>query len=159
MMDGREHLRFAPEPRQPIRIVGKLRQQHLQRHVAVDAAIAGAVNLAHPAAPQQLDDLVVLDRISRREDVRGGLQIERTADLFAEVAGQRAAGFQEAVVAPGFADDRGKRVAEGAVVCGRPPDEGLTLLWRQRERAVEQIVGFRPPAEVQMLFQNSSWRV
>ena len=89
--------------------------------------------------------------------MRGGLQIERTADLFAEVAGQRAAGFQEAVVAPRFADDRGERVAEGAVVCGRPPDEGLALLWRQRERAVEQIVGFRPPAEVQMLFQ-SSWR-
>ena len=165
MIDGREHLRFAPEPRQPIRIVGKLRQQHLERHVAVDAAIAGAVDLAHPAAAQQLDDLVVLDRVARREDVRGGLQIERTADLVAEVAGQRAAGLEKAVVAPRLADDRGERVAEGAVVGGCAPDERLALFWRQRERAVEQIVGFRPPAEVQMFFQNyaspspaSSWR-
>ena len=155
MIDGRENLRFAPEPRQPIRIVRELRQQYLERHVAVDAAIACAVDLAHAAAPQQLDDLVVLDGVARREDVGGRrLQLERPAYLGAEVASQRAARLEKAVVAPRLADDRGERVAERAIVGGCAPHERLALFWRQRQRAVEQIVGFRPPAEVQMFFQN-----
>ena len=64
MIQRREHLRLAAEPRQPIGVAGHARRQDLHGHVAAQPRIAGAIDLAHPAAAQQRDDLIRPDPIS-----------------------------------------------------------------------------------------------
>ncbi len=49
MVQRRQHLRFALEPGQPVRVGGHRRRQHLDCDVALQLAIAGAVDLAHSA--------------------------------------------------------------------------------------------------------------
>ena len=53
-----EDLRFAAEPREPIRIGGDVRQQHLERHVAIQLAVAGAIDLAHSALAKFREDCI-----------------------------------------------------------------------------------------------------
>ena len=52
MVQRGERLRLAFEARQTIRIGGKQLRQDLQRHVAVQARIARAIDLAHPAGAE-----------------------------------------------------------------------------------------------------------
>ncbi len=52
MIERREHLRFAAEPRQAIRIDREDLRQHLQRDVATELRIACAIDLAHPAGAE-----------------------------------------------------------------------------------------------------------
>ena len=55
--EGRDGLGFTLEARQGGRIVGEMRRQHLDRHVAIELRIARAIDLAHPAAAERrLDD-------------------------------------------------------------------------------------------------------
>ena len=49
------------------RVGGDARRQHLDRHRAPEARIAGAVHLAHPPGPQAPEDLVRPDVIARVE--------------------------------------------------------------------------------------------
>jgi hypothetical protein len=67
MIQRRQHLRFATEARQTIRIVGDRRQQHLDRHVAIQLRIARAIHLAHPAGTERRHDFVGTEFRSRRE--------------------------------------------------------------------------------------------
>jgi hypothetical protein len=53
-----EHLRFTPKSRQPVRIGHKSRRQNLERDVAVELHVAGAIDLAHATLAQFLEDLV-----------------------------------------------------------------------------------------------------
>ena len=54
-----QRLRFTPEP-PPCRLVGQhARWQHLEGDVAIEMLVAGAVDLAHPAFAELLDDPVV----------------------------------------------------------------------------------------------------
>ena len=57
MIERREHLRFALEPRQPIGIGRERVRQDLDRDVAIQLRVAGAIHLAHAAAPQERLDL------------------------------------------------------------------------------------------------------
>ena len=52
---------LAAEPLLEFGIVGQVREQHLQRHHAVDLAVVGTPDLAHAAAAQQLDQLVTTE--------------------------------------------------------------------------------------------------
>jgi hypothetical protein len=47
--EGGEHLGLPSEARQPLRIVGERRRQYLDRHLAPEAGVLGAVDLAHAA--------------------------------------------------------------------------------------------------------------
>jgi hypothetical protein len=49
---------LAPEARQRIRVLGEVAGQHLDRDVAAELRVFGAVDLAHPAAAQWRHDLV-----------------------------------------------------------------------------------------------------
>jgi len=56
-----QRLRFAFEPRQPIAIECERVGKNLDRDVALQLRIAGAVDLAHSAGPQRTDDLIWAD--------------------------------------------------------------------------------------------------
>ena len=58
MIERREHLRLALEPRQTIRIQYERGRQHLERDVAIQFRIAGAIHLAHAPGPDGGDDLI-----------------------------------------------------------------------------------------------------
>ena len=49
MVERREDLRFALEPREPIGIAGEGVGQDLQRDVAIELRVARAIDLPHPA--------------------------------------------------------------------------------------------------------------
>ena len=61
MIQRREHLGLALEPREPFRILGERAGQNLQRDVAVELRIARAVNLAHSARPNGGDHFIRTD--------------------------------------------------------------------------------------------------
>ena len=53
MIQRRQHLRFSPEPREPIRIERKGVGQDFQRDVAIELRIARAIHLAHAAGAER----------------------------------------------------------------------------------------------------------
>lgn len=61
MVEGRQRLRLALEAHQAIGIAGNRFGQHLQRHVAIELGVAGAIHLAHPAGSEQGDHVVGAD--------------------------------------------------------------------------------------------------
>ena len=58
MIERRQQLRLALEARHALGIIGQRRGQQLQRDVAAERGIAGAIDLAHAAGAEQRDDLV-----------------------------------------------------------------------------------------------------
>ena len=58
MLELREQLRFALEPRQTLGIRHECRGQHLDRDVALELRIGRAIDLAHPARAQLSGDFV-----------------------------------------------------------------------------------------------------
>ena len=58
MIQRRQHLRFTPESGQPVGIARERIRQHLERDVAIELRVAGAVDLAHAAGANGSDDLV-----------------------------------------------------------------------------------------------------
>src|SRR6185436_2853160 len=58
MVQRREQLRFPLKARQAVRVAGDFRQQHFDRHVAIELRVAGAVDLAHTACPEQRLNLI-----------------------------------------------------------------------------------------------------
>ena len=57
MIQRGEHARLALEPRQPVRIVNDRIGKDLDRDLAVEARIAGAIDLAHATGAERADDL------------------------------------------------------------------------------------------------------
>ena len=63
MIEGRDALRFALEPRGVVWLTRDGVGQNLNRNVAIEFRIAGAVDLAHSAAANQRQDFVVPRRV------------------------------------------------------------------------------------------------
>ena len=61
MIQRRERLRFALEPREPLGIGGERLGQDLDRDVATELRVARAIDLAHAAGPEGGEDLVRAD--------------------------------------------------------------------------------------------------
>jgi hypothetical protein len=64
MVQGREYLRLAFEPGEPIGVTRHRRQQHLDGDVSLQSRIVGPVHLSHAARPQPGDDFVGADASS-----------------------------------------------------------------------------------------------
>jgi hypothetical protein len=58
MVEGRHRARLALESSQPLRARGYIGWKHLDRHVASEPRIAGAIDLSHSAGPQRGQDHV-----------------------------------------------------------------------------------------------------
>src|SRR2546422_2197926 len=58
MIEARGRQRFLLEAVQPLGIVGKAGGQDLDRDLALQPWIGGAIHLAHPARPERRDDFV-----------------------------------------------------------------------------------------------------
>jgi hypothetical protein len=59
MVECRHCLGFALKPSQPIKVGSHFLWQHFDRDIPIEALIAGAVHLPHPALADLLDDAVV----------------------------------------------------------------------------------------------------
>src|SRR5439155_7980072 len=53
VIQRRQRLRFALEPRHAFGVLGERLRQHLQRHVTGELGVAGARYLAHPASAKR----------------------------------------------------------------------------------------------------------
>jgi hypothetical protein len=60
-------LGFVLEAAQALRVFGETARQHLDRHVACEPRVAGAVDLAHAAGPERAEDLIGAQTGSLRE--------------------------------------------------------------------------------------------
>jgi hypothetical protein len=67
MIERRQHLRLAREARAAIGIGGEPGRQDLQRDVAPQLGVAGAVHLAHSARAEQADHVVGAETRPGRE--------------------------------------------------------------------------------------------
>jgi hypothetical protein len=56
MNERRERERFLPEAVTALRVGGVPIRKDFQRNVTMQAGVAGAIDFAHPASTQQLDD-------------------------------------------------------------------------------------------------------
>ena len=86
MIEGGERLGFAREAQHTIRVRGEQLGKDLQRDVAIELRIAGAIDLAHAAFAQRADDLVRSDGLPWRQAHEGAAII-----LVPAAARQRAA--------------------------------------------------------------------
>ena len=71
MVQRGQHLGFAPEPREPIRIERERFGQDLQRDVAIQLCVARAIHLAHPACAERRLNFVGTELCARRQRHRG----------------------------------------------------------------------------------------
>src|SRR5712691_1461272 len=58
MIELRDRLRFAFESDLQLRVGPELRRENFDRHIAIEARVAGAINLSHAASAEGRDDLV-----------------------------------------------------------------------------------------------------
>ena len=61
MIERGGRLRFAREPAHGGRIARRIRGDDLQRDVALERGVPGAIHLAHPTAAQTGDDVIATD--------------------------------------------------------------------------------------------------
>ena len=80
MVESGERLRLAPEALEPLRARGHLGRQHLERDVAAELRVGGAVHLAHPAGAERGGDAVVGEGPADREAHSGALDAEGAPD-------------------------------------------------------------------------------
>ena len=67
MTERCQKLCFPAEAREPLAVVCEGRWQNLQRDVAIELRVAGAVDLAHAARANQRDDLIRAETGTGRE--------------------------------------------------------------------------------------------
>ena len=61
MVERRRGARFLLEAKEPRLVVDQLRREDLQRHVAVQRGVGGAVDLSHSSRTDGADDLVAAE--------------------------------------------------------------------------------------------------
>ena len=59
MIERRDRTRFTVKPLAELRVGGEMRRQHLDRDRAIQARVAGLVDLAHPAGVTRIPILVM----------------------------------------------------------------------------------------------------
>ena len=67
MVERRQHLRFAAEPRQPLRVVGEQVRQNFDRDVTVQLGVACPIDLTHAARPEGGTNFVRAEASSGRQ--------------------------------------------------------------------------------------------
>ena len=81
MIEARRGFRFAPETRQCIARVGVITQDAFERDDASRMPLTRAVDDAHPAAPDLLEDFVIAEppmRVGDRNGIEGGHELIRS---------------------------------------------------------------------------------
>ena len=103
MVEGRENPGFALEADQTVRVLGEERREDLDRHVAIELAVARAVDIAHPATAKEVHDRIRAElpaderrsllccshqrnRRPAQESVRRGLARQERLDFFTQLA-------------------------------------------------------------------------
>jgi hypothetical protein len=83
MVQRGEHLGFALKAGEAIRIRREGLGQNLQRDVAIELRVAGAIHLSHPARPKERDDLVGAETGARRKGHGMSARVDRSYPHFA----------------------------------------------------------------------------
>ncbi len=58
MIERGQRARFTFESQDRLPVAGDVRSENLDRHVAAEAGVAGAIHLTHAAGSEQTDDFV-----------------------------------------------------------------------------------------------------
>ena len=90
MIQRRESLRFAREPREPFRVAGEQVGQYLHRDLAIELRIARTEYLAHPAYADAGDDVVDAEARAGRESQTAGsitVSVAGTRSILCDAAG------------------------------------------------------------------------
>src|SRR3990172_13257628 len=77
VVEGGECFRFTPKGLEGVGARGHLSRRHLERHVAAELRVGGAVDLAHPAGADRGGDAVVGEAAADHEGRR--IQAPRTS--------------------------------------------------------------------------------
>jgi hypothetical protein len=64
MIECRQHLRFAPESRQPVRILSQSGRKNLDGDFAVELDVARGVHLVHATRAEGREDFVVTELVA-----------------------------------------------------------------------------------------------
>ena len=78
MVQRREHFRLALQPGHPLGIVGKRVGQHLDRNVALEPGVVGAIHLSHSACANLRQDFIRADTRALNEHYWAGCQLRIT---------------------------------------------------------------------------------
>ncbi len=150
MAERGQQPRFAAEPREPRRILGESRRQHLDGHVAVQPGVAGPKHFAHASATDRRDDFVVLDPIAGTKPSRVGLPgaLELLRQLIGQRPGERFTRREESARVQSFGQHDFDGSTKIGIVRGRSRDEPGALAGWELERTVEDLVGVGPAAQV-----------
>ena len=79
MVERGEHLRFPTKSSQPVRIADDSSGQNLQRDIAIELGVAGAIHLAHAAGADETNDFVGTESSAGGRCHPGGVSIGRGA--------------------------------------------------------------------------------
>ena len=82
-MDGqrRHRLGLAVKPRDPFGVSSVRIRQALDRDLAIELRVTGAINLAHAARPEQADDLVRAEPTTDGQSQDSVLELDRLRGL------------------------------------------------------------------------------
>ena len=92
MIERSQDLRFALEAREPLGIEGEAVGQDLERDVALERRVAGAIHLAHAACAKRGQNLVWAESIAGGEghcSVSGSSEADYRATDYTEQHGSR----------------------------------------------------------------------
>ena len=67
MIQGGHDLGFPLKPRQPLRVLGELFWQHLDRHFTAQVGVLGSVHLPHTALAYLFENFVVVKGLAEHE--------------------------------------------------------------------------------------------
>jgi hypothetical protein len=124
--------RLALEARHPAGVLGARGGQHLHRHVALEPAIEGRVDLAHAAGAEQRSDFIGSEPGGR---VRSLQLPHRLQHVDVERGGGRGMGGHQLL----------DLLAQGFVAGAARGEEAAALRFRQGDRGVKELVQPLPP--------------
>ncbi len=67
MVQRREHLRFAPETPEAVRILSKRIRENLERDTPIQSGIVAAIHLSHPARADELANFIEAETTAGRK--------------------------------------------------------------------------------------------
>jgi hypothetical protein len=134
MVEGGCRSRLRPEPPKPLRVVGEVHRQQLQRDRSIELSVVRLVDLAHSAGADERDQLVSGDLLALEE--------ERHQGVIGEGCWRLEKGTRELVGGEELLDSILKRHIAGA----RQGDKRSAVGNRECPRSFEHLLDTRPLA-------------
>ena len=138
VIERRSRLGLLHEPAAAIRVGQRLRQQHLERHIAIQVAVARLVDRAHPAFSQPVHNFEMSDRPADHAVIEN--IVSRSAHRLPDRTIQHSFG--------GLIEQRRHLDPQIVVAAARPVEEGALLSARTFQGFVIELFDALPALPV-----------